>query len=208
MEGMENNSGQGELAPVPKEIDKWNWGAFLLHWIWGVGNGTYIALLMFIPFAGFIMPFVLGAKGSAWAWRNKRWDSVEHFRRVQRKWALWGFVSWLAMIALFVLAIMAIVASMKSSDAYKLAMATLNASNQAVALLGAPIEAGVPSGNMHISGASGTADMSFSVEGSQRNGTVYFQATKELGQWRIDRAVLEIEDTQERVDITPGETLN
>ena len=75
-------------------------GSFLLNWIWGIGNGTPIALLTLIPFVGFVMIFVLGAKGSAWAWRNGRWDSVEHFRRVQRKWAFWGIVVWLAWIGL------------------------------------------------------------------------------------------------------------
>jgi hypothetical protein len=42
---MDNTSGQGERAHVPAEIDRWNWGAFLLNWIWGIGNDTYIALL-------------------------------------------------------------------------------------------------------------------------------------------------------------------
>jgi len=27
-------------AEVPDEIDRWNWGAFLLNWIWGIGNNT------------------------------------------------------------------------------------------------------------------------------------------------------------------------
>jgi len=85
-----NTSGQGNASVVPAEIRKWNWGAFLLSWIWGIGNKTYIALLTLIPYVGIIMAFVLGAKGSEWAWRNKRWESVEHFRRVQRKWAWWG----------------------------------------------------------------------------------------------------------------------
>ena len=75
---------------IPAEINRWNWGAFLLNWVWGVGNNTFIALLTLIPFFGLIVPFVLGAKGSAWAWRNGRWDSVEHFKRVQRLWAIWG----------------------------------------------------------------------------------------------------------------------
>ena len=35
---------------------------------------------------------MLGAKGSRWAWRNGRWESVEHFKRVQRLWAIWGAV--------------------------------------------------------------------------------------------------------------------
>ena len=88
---MENTSGQGKSVVVPAEIKKWNWGAFFLNWIWGLCNKTYIALLCLIPLVGIIMVFVLGAKGSKWAWQNKRWDSIEHFQSVQRKWAWWGF---------------------------------------------------------------------------------------------------------------------
>jgi len=89
---MENTSGTGRDAAVPAEIDRWNWGAFLLTWIWGIGNNTYIALLSFIPFVNLVMLFVLGIKGSAWAWKNKRWESVEHFKSTQRKWAIAGLV--------------------------------------------------------------------------------------------------------------------
>jgi hypothetical protein len=31
-------------------------------------------------------------KGREWAWQNKQWDSVEHFNRVQRKWAKAGVI--------------------------------------------------------------------------------------------------------------------
>ena len=73
---MENTSGGGSTAVVPSEVNRWNWGAFLLTWIWGIGNNTFIAFLMFVPFVNIVMWFILGAKGSAWAWQNKRWDSV------------------------------------------------------------------------------------------------------------------------------------
>jgi Tfp pilus assembly major pilin PilA len=36
------------------------------------------------------MLLILGVKGREWAWRNKRWESLEHFNRVQRKWSIWG----------------------------------------------------------------------------------------------------------------------
>ena len=72
----------------------WNWGAFFLTWIWGVCNNVWISLLCFVPLVGLVMCFILGAYGSKWAWKNKRWDSVEHFKRVQRKWAWWGFGIW------------------------------------------------------------------------------------------------------------------
>lgn len=87
---MENASGQGKGSPVPAEIDRWNWGAFFLHWVWGVGNNTLVALLALLPGVNLVMPFVLGLHGSKWAWQNKHWESIEEFRTVQRKWAQAG----------------------------------------------------------------------------------------------------------------------
>ncbi len=89
-QAAENTSGQGNLAVIPREISGWNWGAFFLGWIWGIGNNVWIALITLIPYVGFIMSFVLGVKGSEWAWKSKRWDSIEHFKGTQRKWAYWG----------------------------------------------------------------------------------------------------------------------
>lgn len=48
---MENTSGQGATAEVPAEIDRWNWGGFLLDWVWGIGNNTCRAFLVFVPFS-------------------------------------------------------------------------------------------------------------------------------------------------------------
>ncbi len=118
-----------EPKAIPAEIDRWNWGAFLLNWIWGVGNNTFIALLTLIPFLGIlIMPFVLGAKGSAWAWRNGRWDSVQHFKRVQRLWAIWGAIIWIGAIVFFGGIFGSVFYSLKHSAAYELAVSQLQAS--------------------------------------------------------------------------------
>lgn len=100
---LANTSGQGSLALVPSEIKKWNWGALLLHWIWGLGNKVYIMLLCLIPYVGIIMAIVGGAKGSEWAWRNKKWESIEHFKRVQKKWAWWGLGVWIAIFLLYIM---------------------------------------------------------------------------------------------------------
>jgi Tfp pilus assembly major pilin PilA len=75
---------------IPDEIKGWSWGAFLLSWIWAIGNRTWIGLLALIPYVGFIMAIVLGVKGREWAWKNKQWDSVEHFNKVQKRWSFWG----------------------------------------------------------------------------------------------------------------------
>ena len=88
----ENTSGQGKSAVVPQEVRGWNWGAFLLTWIWGIGNRVWLAFLVFlpIPLAAFAMSIVLGVKGSEWAWQSRKWDSVERFKRTQRTWMYWG----------------------------------------------------------------------------------------------------------------------
>ena len=137
---MENTSGQGVSATVPGEIDRWNWGAFLLNWIWGIGNNTDIAFLMFVPLVFFVVPFVLGAKGSSWAWRNKRWDSIDQFKAVQRNWARWGVIVLVLTAVSFVGLLFLIANSFKSSDAYKLAIARLEKSQEVAQLVGLPYQ--------------------------------------------------------------------
>lgn len=87
-----NTSGSGKKAVVPAEIKgKWNWGAFLLSLLWGISHNTWIVFFVFLPYVGFLMFFVLGFKGNEWAWKNKKWNSIEHFQSTQRKWRNWGF---------------------------------------------------------------------------------------------------------------------
>lgn len=75
---------------MPDGVAGWSWGAFLLNWIWAVFNRTWIGLACFIPYIGFIVSIYLGFKGRELAWRNKEWDSLEHFNRVQKKWSVWS----------------------------------------------------------------------------------------------------------------------
>jgi len=75
---------------LPPEVKRWNWGAFILNWIWGLGNRTYLALICLIPGINIIMAFVLGALGSRLAWNNRQWDSLEQFVQVQKLWSLFG----------------------------------------------------------------------------------------------------------------------
>ena len=90
--GTTNTSGQGSGSVVPEEVKGWSWGGFLLGWIWGIGNSVWLALLAFVPFIGWVMPFVLGFKGREWAWQAKHWDSIEHFKKTQRTWGLAGVI--------------------------------------------------------------------------------------------------------------------
>jgi hypothetical protein len=88
-------------SEVPQEVKGLNWGAFFLTWIWGIGNRVWISLLALIPVVNIVMRFVLLFKGNEWAWKNKQWESVEHFKRVQRIWGWVGFI-------LFILGVIAV----------------------------------------------------------------------------------------------------
>lgn len=75
---------------IPEGIKGWSWGAFIFGPIWAVANKTWIGALAFVPYVGFIMSIILGFKGREWAWKNKQWESVEHFNKVQKKWSVWA----------------------------------------------------------------------------------------------------------------------
>ena len=97
-----NESGMGQRCRyVPIGIqDKWNWGAFLLPVWWGIGNRVYQAFACFIPIVGIFMSFYLGKHGNELAWKNKYWENEEHFRRVQRNWAIAGLAVTAIIIAI------------------------------------------------------------------------------------------------------------
>jgi hypothetical protein len=185
----------------PPELGRWNWGAFLLNWVWGIGNNTYIALLTLIPFVGLVMPFVLGFKGNAWAWRNGRWDSVAHFKRVQRKWAIWGAVIWIGAIALFGSTFSGVFVLFKNSEAYQLGVAKVQSSPIATNILGTPITAGTPYGTITVTPGSGNAILSFTATGPRKSGLVALQAVKTNGVWSLTRLTLTPNGSDSAIDL-------
>ena len=200
---MENTSGQGKDAPVPPEIDRWNWGAFLLTWIWGLANNVLVSLLMLVPCVVFVMPFVLGARGSRWAWQRRRWESVEQFQRVQRQWAQVGLALLGAALLFCVALVVTINFFMKQSDIYKLSYEEVSRNPAATSVLGTPVDTGMVQGSISTSGPSGSADISYSVKGPRAKGTLYTQATKTMGAWHIDAMELELEGKSPRVRLVP-----
>ncbi|MDZ8135426.1 MAG: serine/threonine-protein kinase [Nostoc sp. DedQUE04] len=90
-----NNSGCGinnQNETVPEEILGWNWGAFLMPWLWMWPNQVWYGLFCFVPNAWWIMAIALGAKGNEWAWKSRRWRSIEQFKAHQRGWAIAGIL--------------------------------------------------------------------------------------------------------------------
>lgn len=106
-------------GPFPQELDGWNWGAFLLNWMWAIGNSVWIGLLMFVPFVNMVMPFYLGAKGNQLAWEHRKFASVQQFKDVQNAWKSWGFILiivQIALVATFILMVLNFVNDLPADD--------------------------------------------------------------------------------------------
>ncbi|MCI1986259.1 MAG: ribonuclease G [Lactobacillus sp.] len=89
------------MKEVPEEIKHWNWGAFSFNMFWGIGNKSYLPLLMLIPLFNLVWVFICGAKGNEWAWQNGDYQDVETFNAVQATWNRAGFVAFLIYIISF-----------------------------------------------------------------------------------------------------------
>ena len=67
-------------------IKDFNWGAFFGTWLWGLFNSSYKTLWMLLlgltP-AGFYYALVCGLKGNEWAYKGKKWESDEKFKKSQ-----------------------------------------------------------------------------------------------------------------------------
>ena len=94
----------------PSIVNKWNWGAFLLGWIWAIGNGVWWGLVGLIPYAGFIVNIILGATGNRSAW-EKYEGSTESFEAKQRTWTKAGVI-------IFIITLISTIAIVASAFTY------------------------------------------------------------------------------------------
>ncbi|MEZ4489724.1 MAG: cytochrome c oxidase assembly factor Coa1 family protein [Cyanobacteriota/Melainabacteria group bacterium] len=209
----ENTSGHGPSSDIPLEVRGWNWGAFFLSWIWGLSNGVYISLLCFIPLLSPIMIFVLGLKGSEWAWRNKRWASVHDFRRTQKKWAIAGFVLVLlgifAGIATVVLGGLLVTqtssmvdSTFKKTAPYKKLAGLMENDPRLKAALGDNIvREGMPTGDFKIENDRGRINMTFPVKGSKASGKLHIVGRKAAGDWSWSKIELILPDSAKAINL-------
>lgn len=117
-----------------------------------------------------------------------------------------GVLTLLALMAGGVALLLYLVFSlMKSSDAYKTAMAAAQANPAVEAAIGKPIKAGwFVSGNINTSGPSGHAELSIPLSGPKGKGTLYVVENKSLGRWEVAQLVLEVEADGRRLDLLEG----
>lgn len=116
-----------KLEHQSDKIGRWSWGAFGLSWIYlssmkykwwwaflilmGITNGLSKSSDIALSWIGIIIQLaimiVLGIEGRKIAYENRKWESREHFLKVQRIWDIWGVVfTVLIFIVYFIIGLM------------------------------------------------------------------------------------------------------
>lgn len=114
----ENTSGMRGAVPPQIAALRWNWGAFLLSFLWTVNHKMawgwgilVLSLLSAIPLVGGIFSLAnlgiaiyLGAKGHQLGWQNRRFEGgLTQYFAVQNVWLKWGVVIGILSFALGIL---------------------------------------------------------------------------------------------------------
>ncbi len=168
----------------------WNWGAFFFNWIWGLFNGSKIALLTLVPGLNLIMPFVLGAKGNEWAWKNKQWDSYEQFRATQKRWSIAALFLVISVLFSSGAMILYIEFQVKNEKLFSKSLALVTSNSSCMEKLGAPISEGF--GFTGIIERDRTADLSYPINGTKTGANVHLKAEKINGKWLFQTLFVEI----------------
>lgn len=193
-----------ETQAVPQEVKRWNWGAFVFTWLWGIFNGTFLSFLVFIPFGNLVMPFVLGAMGNEWAWKNKTWDSIEQFHAVQKRWAIAGAIVSAVSIGAIVAGAIFFLTAIKNDTLFVAGLREVQHNQRAIDALGEPIHHGFGfSGTFETTGPTGKADLMMPVEGSKNKGTIYLKAEKQEGHWHTQVLRLQVDGQSQSIDLEP-----
>lgn len=199
--------------PVPAEVRGWNWGAFFLTWIWGIGNKVWISLLCLLPLVNLVMVFVLGIKGNEWAWKSGNYSDVAQFHKVQKIWGIVGASLFLlsSVVGFMGLATLAEMGRIQGGELYHSVLDRAQQSQQVKAALGEPVDP-VPYilGKQECDNKNNCwCDLQIPLLGPRGKGTLYVVG-KQHGdeKWKFERLTVKPDQGQE-IDLnaaTPADT--
>jgi hypothetical protein len=208
---------------LPPELRRWNWGAFLLSWIWGLGNRSFVTLAIFIPAlaliatpllapdapelraaavaANLVLLAFFGWRGNAWSWRHRHWDDAAQFQTAQKRWAYWGFISWGAIGATVLLLTFGVDALMRTSEVYRHASARAQADERVVRALGEPVTAGTPDGRYDVNSGEQTAHFVIPLSGSRASAQAVVDARRYSGTWLVTKMTVVVDSGGTRIEM-------
>jgi hypothetical protein len=97
----------------------------------------------------------------------------------------------------------AVFGAIKSTDAYKGALARAKNDPRVIEAIGTPIKGEwYVGGNTEVSGGSGKSDLSIPIRGPKGEATIYAVATKFAGEWQYTKLVVKVKNTGKTIDLT------
>ena len=114
-----------------------------------------------------------------------------------------GCLTLMALAVAFVAIIVFVVfGAMKSSDAYKMAVARAKADARVTSVLGTPISEGMfLSGSTNVNGASGESNLEIPISGPKGKAKIYAVATKSGGKWTYSKLTVQVEGGGDEIDL-------
>lgn len=95
-----------------------------------------------------------------------------------------------------------VVSVLKSSDAYKTGLQSVQNSSEVVAIIGEPVEAGFwLVGSVEVNGGSGKANLSFPISGSNGSGKVHVVGKKTAGTWEYSTINFHSDTNEQTIDL-------
>lgn len=213
--------------PFEEKLNKWNWGAFVLNWVWCIGNmgfrnGGFKAFLMFVPGVNLVMLFLLGARGNRWAWKvyseevysgeiykgeQENLKSQEDFLQTQKIWSRVGLGVLIIIPTFIILILMVVMTLFRQSEPFELSLQTVSQHPAAQIALGEPVvfDGWFISGSINLANDTGSVDLTYDVSGPIASGSVRFMGTLSDEIWHIDHHQLTITLPGTVIDLGKGQ---
>ncbi|MEO8400609.1 MAG: cytochrome c oxidase assembly factor Coa1 family protein [Gammaproteobacteria bacterium] len=144
---------------------------------------TCTLVIKFLPWLWVLVRILFGIKGNKWAWHNKKWPSLESFQESQKRWTIAGFtlIVGLVMVSALVIGILVYSIYPLQSSINQQALAIVNQSKEAKALLGEPIK---------ISLLPTSGSTIFSIKGSINQGVIELKMSKNNNKWTVNEEII------------------
>lgn len=215
------------MTSTTPNLKRWNWGAFFLTWVWGIGNRTYLGFLAFLGVVviatfkailinylpslthGFLFPalniltllFMIAIHVLHGLFGSRwSWENKDwkSVAAFKRAQTIWGVIGFLGWIA-FIAGFVAIFTAATNSKTYKESIAIAKFSPSLQLQIGEPITVSpwTLRGGVHFAGEAGRAYYKFKAIGPNGSAVVTVMALKERGVWTI----------KEELAVVPHDTL-
>ncbi|WP_217702293.1 cytochrome c oxidase assembly factor Coa1 family protein [Vibrio hepatarius] len=143
-------------------------------------------------------------KGNEWAWANRHWEDVEHFKSVQKKWRNAGFIFFLS----FPLLICGILLLIKG-ELYDLSIKEIKNNPKVIELVGDNLKPElIVFGEIHYRDSGAEGRLNYTIKGSKGEARVYVYGVKVLDRWELKELWLVEEGKDQKFDLLENSKSN